>query len=1044
MSIQLSGSLILSGSLTATGGITMSGSIDSASYATSASYAFASTSASYALNATSASISSNSVLLAGRDSGVFATTGSNTFVGNQTITGSIFGTGSLTINGCITATGQIVAQTINVQQVTSSVVYSCGDNIFGTALTNTQTLCGNVFNTGSLACFAGRICSNTLSVSSTTNLGGALTGTTACFGNTGTGDNVLLISNNDQSNTRLRITNTGSGGRTYSIVGGLNGANNSSLSIYDETASSTRLEINSAGIATFACQVCAPASIIKGSINEQLVLDFIIGAGSYTHQSFRLCGTNQYRLIGDTNGNFILRNDVISSDVLTFACAGGATFACSVSANKITINSTSTSFTPLFLNSEGNYASSGNMTTGFAISNTTAGRALNMGVYEACAYAWIQAAYINNADVTFALLLQPRGGNVGIGTTSPQAGLQLEKYGSKFDGDNQYNQPAGNVFLSVTNVIPNQDNWFGIRGSYNSNSGSSNLLLQANYRDVNSQAGHYISSKATNFGVADFEIGKLTTSTSVSTPPTKVPQFYITSGGNVGIGITNPSHLLDVRSACVSGATGATIRVGSQNHGGSGDEFANLEFYWGDPDSAEVKAKIYAKNVGNVGPGGGGAADLLFATTPAFGSSTERMRITSAGIACFACTVCAPIIYACTSTALNSSLTNTTLTLEQRFGDVTSGGDFQGGSLLLMNNNGTATWAGGAITATVGTTACAGGFPGGLAFWVKSADGSSGTSGISQAMRIDWAGRVGIGTTNPSDKLTITDASTYTFNLGAAGGGAGAVLYTFGAAALIVATCGSSNERMRITSGGNVGIGTTSPNEKLDVCGGAIQVKGESAGFNNTQCVTQLDFYAGAARLLSFGGNSTTCGGFRFYSAGQNNAGGSDVLVISGGGAACFRGTVCAFNFNSTTSSGMALGGIAERRRIQWDTTNNEAIILGDNDGYFPIGASAFNVRSDYRLKEDLKQFNGLDKISQIKVYDFKWKDNEERSYGVLAHELKCILNYVVSGEKDALREDGSISPQGVDYSKLTPILVKAIQEQQCTINTLKTCLGII
>jgi len=94
----------------------------------------------------------------------------------------------------------------------------------------------------------------------------ALTGTTACFGNTGTGNNVLLISNNDQSNTRLRITNTGSGGRTYSIVGGLNGANNSSLSIYDETASSTRLEINSTGITCFACQICAPQAIICGTV----------------------------------------------------------------------------------------------------------------------------------------------------------------------------------------------------------------------------------------------------------------------------------------------------------------------------------------------------------------------------------------------------------------------------------------------------------------------------------------------------------------------------------------------------------------------------------------------------------------------------------------------------------------------------------------------------------------------------------------------------------------------------------------------------------
>jgi len=75
-------------------------------------------------------------------------------------------------------------------------------------------------------------------------------------------------------------------------------------------------------------------------------------------------------------------------------------------------------FSPLHLNANGNYSSSGNMTTGFVISNGTTGRALNMGVFDSGGYSWIQAAYVNNADTTFPLALQPSGGNVLIGTST--------------------------------------------------------------------------------------------------------------------------------------------------------------------------------------------------------------------------------------------------------------------------------------------------------------------------------------------------------------------------------------------------------------------------------------------------------------------------------------------------------------------------------------------------------------------------------------------------------------------------------------------------
>jgi fibronectin-binding autotransporter adhesin len=74
----------------------------------------------------------------------FATTGSNTFIGTQTISGSILQSGSFT------TTGTIIAQTINVQTVTSSIIYSSGSNIFGNLLNNTQTFTGSVLITGSL------------------------------------------------------------------------------------------------------------------------------------------------------------------------------------------------------------------------------------------------------------------------------------------------------------------------------------------------------------------------------------------------------------------------------------------------------------------------------------------------------------------------------------------------------------------------------------------------------------------------------------------------------------------------------------------------------------------------------------------------------------------------------------------------------------------------------------------------------------------------------------------------------------------------------
>jgi len=57
---------------------------------------------------------------------------------------------------------------------------------------------------------------------------------------------------------------------------------------------------------------------------------------------------------------------------------------------------------------------------------------------------------------------------------------------------------------------------------------------------------------------------------------------------------------------------------------------------------------------------------------------------------------------------------------------------------------------------------------------------------------------------------------------------------------------------------------------------------------------------------------------------------------------------------------------------------------------------------------------------------------------GVIAHELQEVVPYAVTGFKDEKNNDGTDKIQNVDYSKIVPILVKAIQEQQAQIELLK------
>lgn len=83
---------------------------------------------------------------------------------NFTVTGPLVVSGSQTISGSLTVTNDITAQTLHVQTISSSIIYSSGSNIFGNNITNTQTLTGSVLVTGSIALTGSAAVSGTINV----------------------------------------------------------------------------------------------------------------------------------------------------------------------------------------------------------------------------------------------------------------------------------------------------------------------------------------------------------------------------------------------------------------------------------------------------------------------------------------------------------------------------------------------------------------------------------------------------------------------------------------------------------------------------------------------------------------------------------------------------------------------------------------------------------------------------------------------------------------------------------------------------------------
>ena len=130
---------------------------------------------------------------------------------------------------------------------------------------------------------------------------------------------------------------------------------------------------------------------------------------------------------------------------------------------------------------------------------------------------------------------------------------------------------------------------------------------------------------------------------------------------------------------------------------------------------------------------------------------------------------------------------------------------------------------------------------------------------------------------------------------------------------------------------------------------------------------------------------------------------------------------------------------------------------------------TSYVTSSDYRLKEDWQPMSGsIDRVKALNPVNFAWKVDGSRADGFLAHEVQEVVSEAISGTKDEMRtEEYEVTPavfndegvetaaavmgtrevpeyQGIDQSKLVPLLTSALQEAVAKIESLEARVAVL
>jgi hypothetical protein len=366
---------------------------------------------------------------------------------------------------------------------------------------------------------------------------------------------------------------------------------------------------------------------------------------------------------------------------------------------------------------------------------------------------------------------------------------------------------------------------------------------------------------------------------------------------------------------------------------------------------------------------------------------------------------------------------------------------------------------------------------------------------VANAMVFDSSGNVGIGTTSPAKSLQVQGevqigtsgvSGTYDVYLypNTSGQSVRWVRSDNGTLGLGRGTTAGVNEDVRIDSGGRLLVGMSTNYTIGDSSGWSVQA-GNSAGISNLRTGNN----SSPSYLVLAKTRATSAGSFAIL---QNNDIVGDISFAADDGtdyatnAAKIRcevdGTPGANDMPgrlvfSTTADGAS--SPTERMRItsggsilcdstaliggdtaplQADGKTRTALALkGGSNGFFAAfyntsstligsitgagGATTFyNTSSDYRIKENVVPLTeAISRVNQLQVHRFNFISHPDQTVdGFIAHEAQEVVPECVTGTKDAVDADGNPVMQGIDQSKLVPLLTAALQEAIAKIEVLE------